>query len=117
MSVIPKDGLHPRQAIHNNVGYFSEGEGARSEWRPRLRSPVRNWALEGGCCPGNLGIQNRRHQAISRGKLPHISRRASAMSSSVMSMFRPPPNHRRLRRGFGGPFCSMVMEFSGSSAS
>ncbi len=48
----------------------------------------------------------RRHHEISRGKLAHISRRAWAMSSSVMSVLRSFQSPRRLRRGFLVPFLS-----------
>jgi hypothetical protein len=44
---------------------------------------------------------------MSRGKFPHISRRASAISSSVMCIFRSAHNPRRLRRGFFGPRSSL----------
>src|SRR5438034_1379107 len=40
---------------------------------------------------------------MSRGKSPHISRRASAMSSSVMSMLRSSQIPSRLRRAFFVP--------------
>src|SRR5258708_7148587 len=40
---------------------------------------------------------------MSRGKLPHISRRASAMSSSVMWVFKSAHNPSKLRRGFFAP--------------
>lgn len=49
-------------------------------------------------------IEDRAHSSMSRGKLPHISRRASAMSSSVMCTFRSAHSPNRLRRGFFGPF-------------
>ena len=50
-----------------------------------------------------MRIENSGHQEMSRGKLLHISRRASAISSSVMWMFRSAHKPRRLRRGFFGP--------------
>src|SRR5579863_3623445 len=50
-----------------------------------------------------MSVEDSRHQEMSRGKLPHISRRASAISSSVMWMFRSAHSPRRLRRGFFGP--------------
>ncbi len=53
---------------------------------------------------------------MSRGKLPHISRRASAISSSVICMFRSAHNPRRLRRGFADPFFSFK-ESTNSSTS
>src|SRR5437899_2486468 len=37
---------------------------------------------------GRMRIEDRSHQEMSRGKLPHISRRASAMSSSVMLLWK-----------------------------
>ena len=51
-----------------------------------------------------VSIQYEGHQGNSRGKLPHISRRASAISSFVMSTFRSFQSPRRLRRGLVVPF-------------
>src|SRR6266852_9344560 len=47
-----------------------------------------------------MGIQNRGHQLVSRGKLPHISRRASAMSSAVISTLYSSSNPSKPFSGF-----------------
>src|SRR5713101_4756680 len=52
-----------------------------------------------------MGIQNRGHQLMSRGKLPHISRRASAMSSSVIRTLYSSSDPSKPFNGFAGaPF-------------
>src|SRR6266851_3719879 len=52
-----------------------------------------------------MGIQNRGHQLMSRGKLPHISRRASAMSSAVIWTLYSSSNPSKPFNGFAGaPF-------------
>src|SRR5260370_29681145 len=47
----------------------------------------------------SVGTQDHRPQETSRGKLPHISRRASAMSSSLTFTPRSDQRPDRLRRG------------------
>ena len=49
---------------------------------------------------GRMRVQDGRHQETSRGKLPHISRRAWAMSSSVMSMLRSLPKAAQTAKWF-----------------
>ena len=47
-----------------------------------------------------MGIEHRTHSLVSRGKLPQISLRVSAISSSMTWKPRSAHSPRRLRRGF-----------------